>query len=432
MHFAAVVYQKSYNLTMASNTYNSSNLTNGIQLEKAPTMLTAVLITTSLWIMIINLLVFSCLITSRSAKKSFVNLQLLSLSVTDMLVGAFSIPVTLTFKITGSFPTYGVCASLFYLYIVSQAATLNHALIICVHRLITVKRKHRNLDIRPKYLSVFLQVLSVWIMSFVVISIPFILYGRFGETLSFCSLNTLFGDNYTNAIGIFTGGLLTPHICLNIVYSNMFLFLKRKWKQIDVAHNRLRENRMARIDSERTGPKTTVAPINVKEATNQRNSRSWSTNNSSEDEPAQKRSHLDVHRYQNGKRHIGANRDTASVDTSSSRSSRLEQRRRRSIEHTNGRKVGEQSRLGGINGQRVLVTIGILLVVLNVFMTPLNFLILFETLHTGYLSRSVKFIFMNMAILNSALNPVINVFRVRPFKEALKHKALKLCRFFCK
>ena len=82
-----------------------------------------------------------------------------------------------------------------------------------------------------------------------------------------------------------------------------------------------------------------------------------------------------------------------------------------------------------LSGQkRVLLTIGILLVCLNVFMTPLNLLTLFEFLHTGYLSRRVKFIFMNMAILNSALNPVINVFRIKSFKEALRQNALKLCR----
>ena len=212
---------------MTNNTKSNitSNLTN-VQLEEAPAILTALLLSTGLWIIIINVLMFSCLITSRSAKKNYVHLQLLSLSVTDALVGAFSIPVTLTFKITGSFPTYGVCASLFYLYVASQVATLNHALVICVHRLITVKRKNKNVSvIKPKFLSVFFGIVFVWTVSLIVIGIPFLIYGRFGERLSSCSLNILFADEYSSAIGIFTIGLLRRNAANNWQISTSCLYL---------------------------------------------------------------------------------------------------------------------------------------------------------------------------------------------------------------
>ena len=422
---------------MANDTKSNftSNFTN-VQLEKAPTILTAVLITTGFWIIVINVLVFSCLITSRSAKKSYVNLQLLSLSVTDMLVGAFSIPVTLTFKITGSFPTYGVCASLFYLYVASQAATLNHALVICVRRLITVKRKtHNNFVIKSKYLSVFLEIVFVWTVSFVIISIPFLAYGRFGERLSSCSLNTLFADNYASAIGIFTSCLLIPHVCLNVVYLYMLVYLKRKWKQINVKDNGLSAKRVAKDNSGRPSAQT-ITPIEVIDHGSLHTKLSSRPDNDSNAcGSTMKLNNLEVNRYQTTR--LGGIRTDASsvgstiISPSLARSSQIEQIPGKSCETLNGRKTGPPSRLGGIDGQkRVLVTIGILLVILNVFMTPLSFLTLFEFLHKGYLSRSVKFVFMNMAILNSALNPIINVFRIKPFKDALKQKALKLCRLF--
>ena len=402
------------------------NLTNS-QIEAAPISLTVVLIATSLWIIIINALVLSCLITSRSAMKSYVNLQLLSLSVTDMLVGVFSIPVTLTFKIARSFPTYGVCASLFYLYIVSQAATLNHALVICIHRLITVKRKHRNaFVVQSKYLSVFLQLLSVWLVSFVVISIPFLLYGRFDENLLSCSLNTLFEDDYTSAIAIFTSALLIPHICLNLVYLYMLLYLKRKWRQINSTNVVVRTKWIGGRSSGQT-----ITPIEITDLTNSGHCR----NELNACGSTTKQNHQGIRRHQTTTRLVGIKTDASSVASTMNSQGKLQVERftGRGGETLNGRKAGDQLRLSGIEGQkRVLMTIGILLVILNVFMTPLDCLTVFESLHTGYLSRTVKFIFMNMAILNSALNPIINVFRIKPFKDALKQKALIFWRLFCR
>ena len=189
---------------------------------------------------------------------------------------------------------------------------------------------------------------------------------------------------------------------------------------------------MTRIYIERTGPETTKGPTNVTVSTILGNSHTPIGNYSSEIGPTKKVNRLEVNGFHGTTQPLGHESGTASVDFGSARNSQLGQLSDRNHETLNSRKVSPRGRLSGVNGQRVLVTIGILLVILNVFMTPLNFLILFETLHTGYLSRSVKFIFMNMAIFNSALNPLINVFRVRPFKEALKQKGIKLCGLFCR
>lgn len=405
---------------------NASLSTSDFNIEEAPVALTIVLLSISLWIIIVNGLVFSCLITSRNAMKTYVNLQLLSLSLTDMLVGLFSIPVTLTFKITGSFPKYEVCASLFYLYISSQGATMNHALVICIHRLITVQRKasrDRSI-IKLNYKSVYLQILAIWIVCFIIVSIPFLAFGRYGETLVSCSLNSLFEDNYSVAIGVFTFALLPPHICLNIVYVYMFVHLKRKWKQIEVActatipykKDNLIENTYSREqDTENSNGDTSSKLFMV---SGQENT-GVCANTSPKKCLALKGSKNNELMNSPTKKSQQSNFKLTTFSTE-----HAWERKRRNFTRGKSRASG---RLAGLVGQKkVLMTIGILLIILNVFMTPLDCLTLFEFLHSGYLSRSVKFIFMAMAIFNSALNPIINMLRIKPFQVFLKQKALRL------
>lgn len=420
-----------------SSVSNESVNTTQLQIEEAPVSLTIVLMATSFWIVLVNGLVFGCLITSRSAMKSYVNLQLLSLSVTDMFVGLFSIPVTLTFKITGSFPKYDVCAGLFFLYISSQEATLYHALVICIHRLVTVKRKTRTIhsSTRSNYISVFLQVIFVWIVCFVLVSIPFLCFGRFGDPLVECSLNTLFEDHYTAALGMFTSVLLIPHVTLNVVYGYMFIFLRKRWKRIDavcststshpiVLYN-MRGNTSyseAFTDIE-TRNTALMTPSNKIVSSGDGDQRKICEAPPKicflEEKPVQ---NLQTDRLKARQQYISATSYSSNKDIDGGKTGDSQVKK--------NRKTG---RLSGMEGQkRVLVTIGILLIILNIFMTPLDFLNLFEFLNKGYLSRRVKFICMNMGILNSALNPIISVFRIRPFKEILKQKALRLYRRLCR
>ena len=62
-------------------------------------------------------LVCICLHFNRHSLKHFVNLQLLSLSMTYIHVGITAIPATLTYYITSTFPSAGICAGIMYAYI---------------------------------------------------------------------------------------------------------------------------------------------------------------------------------------------------------------------------------------------------------------------------------------------------------------------------
>ena len=67
-------------------------------------------------------------------------------------------------------------------------------------------------------------------------------------------------------------------------------------------------------------------------------------------------------------------------------------------------------------GQKdVLITIGLIILLLNIFMSPLNFVVFLELINGEYLSRKAKFGLMFMTLMNSGINPVIYAFRIKPF-----------------
>ena len=98
----------------------------------------------SVWIIIINGLTFSCLLSSRRKLKNFIYIQMLSYSLTDMFVGICAVPVVLTYHITHAFPTYVTCVGIIYSYFVAQGANLYHGFTICVHRIIIVKKSQKH------------------------------------------------------------------------------------------------------------------------------------------------------------------------------------------------------------------------------------------------------------------------------------------------
>ena len=82
----------------------------------------------------------------------------------------------------------------------------------------------------------------------------------------------------------------------------------------------------------------------------------------------------------------------------------------------------------------MLITIGLILLVVNVTMTPLNLLFVIELLSHGFLSRELKLIMVSFAMMNSAFNPGIYALRIKLFRKAvsrnLKTCFVRICNFF--
>lgn len=437
--------------------------------QQGPSLLTIILMVISAWIVLANTLILLFLVINRKALKTFVNLQILSFSVTDTLVGLSAVPTSLTYKLALSFPYFEPCAAILCAYSVAQAATLYHAFVICIHRLITIKRCTGRPETNPRnmYKTLLVQVSIPWIESILVVSIPFIVFGRRGKIIQGCSLNIIFEDDYIHAMAFLNVNLLTPQIGMNVVYIYMLVFLLRQWRRV----NSLRGNSKrpattsdgiwntsqgtSAVDTKTTLQYTTGDRSNVT-ANNTNKSEIYSEHNSEDNKnigakpidelgkdtketPSTIRlEHQESVRFiktktvhlnddNNGNEDVGK---SLIVDKRIESSYHTETSVGKSIQRQTLKK--REGRLG-INGQKdVVITIGLLLIILNVSMTPLTFLAVVESLNINLLGRQTKFIIMVLALMNSALNPVIYIFRIKPFREALKamwKKAwAKICR----
>ena len=113
-----------------------------------------IVILISIWTVLVNGLVFVCLVSSRNILKHNVNVQLLSLSLTDMLVGITMISPVLA-AIPNLFSRSEPCSFLLYMYFVAQAATIYHTFLICVHR-----HRKEKIECEPQQQNIFKVILT--------------------------------------------------------------------------------------------------------------------------------------------------------------------------------------------------------------------------------------------------------------------------------
>ena len=397
-----------------------------VVIPSGPSVLTIILMAISAWIVLANTLILMCLVVSRKALKNFVNLQIMSFSVTDTLVGLAAIPTALTYKLAFSLTDVGPCALVLCSYSVAQAATLYHAFVICIHRLITIKRCTGRSESNPRnmYKTLLIQVSIPWIESLLVVSLSFALFAKFGKTLPVCSLNTLFEENYIHVMTFLCINLLTPQIGMNVVYIYMLVFLLRQWKRVDILRGNSRPTattydgvwnttQAASIEETKFTIPTAVGTSSI-------------ITKESDNKPKVDR--LQKNREENDRNDKPITKTWKNVSyddiTGNQANKSIEDRgtkdHGRKSKGRNFKKAENKEGKLGVSGQRdVIITIGLLLIILNVFMTPLTFLAIVESLGAQLLSRQVKFIIMILALMNSALNPFVYIARIKPFRHAV-------------
>ena len=393
-----------------------------------PKWLVSVMMSISTWTIVANGLVFLCLVTSGKALKNNVHVQLLSLSFTDMLVGVITIPFTWVL-ITMRNVKYEACASFIYMYFVAQSATLFHTLLIGVNRLLTIKSTTNvngsNTAIFKRTLK---QILAIWVCCFLANGIHFIAFGRFGTTVTRCSTAHIFEDKEQIALGImFILTIIPPHVCVNIIYGYLLMYIRKKLRSVAVV-NVVPNNKTGRVklasdrahDKRLSIFKTKIRALADTQA-NQLASVDMAGHSCN--------SSLTKARVQpiNGP---NAGPSTANESKSDSGDSTDKNFQTHAVNSRNTSKVEQNqtshSRLGLEKQKRVMVTFGLLLVSLNVFMTPFDFFAVFEIFNNGRVSRGFRLTFVAMAMLNSALNPLINIWRIKPFRVVMREKVTKI------
>ena len=452
-----------------SEEYNKTTWTNEAVEETAPEIVITFMLLWCAWIILINALVIVCLILHRRAMKTFVNLQLLSFSITDMLVGITAIPESLTNYIT---PSIEICSTIIYGYIVAQTATLFHAFGICLHRYITVKyrRLHAKRKDKGQLKRIIIHVSVIWCLSVVLVAIPVVCYARFNHFIAECSLKTVFGENYFQFLAVINVLLLLPQVGMNCLYICLFRYLSAKWSfktktktanqdAVLLSFNRFnatseahsspavnnienqRFNETVAIDGNMTHGAEEITcmykdrdeTIVVSRIVHVENQQLNSENETALVEPADDR--------------IDVLPEAISIQTKSEQYLRPD-RDSRIILDTDNQSASSYSSWTNICRQitapvgckpltfqkekEVLCTIGILLILLNIFITPLNLFLLMELINDGYLSRKVKFSLMFMALINSGLNPFVYAFKMEPFRNVLKSHRDKCAAFLRK
>ena len=396
------------NLNENLNGNETLALSHAAMTSNGPSVLTIILMVISAWIVLANTLVLLCLVVSRKALKIFVNLQILSFSVTDTLVGLAAIPTALTYKLAFTLSDVGPCALVLCSYSVAQAATLYHAFVICIHRLMTIKRCTGRSEANPRhmYKTLLIQVSIPWIESLLVVSLSFVLFAQFGKSLPVCSLNTVFEENYIHVMTILCINLLTPQIGMNVVYIYMLVFLLRQWKRVCILRKKARPTATTSNVVWNTSQAASVVETKLTTQTiGGKNSILTLTSvvdneiDGKINEGKENSDHCVTGHDVKGRVHGNRKEwsrvcaddktDCHSNDKSGDGSHILKNntnfRENVATDHTRrmrGQHQKMKSKAGklGISGQRdVVITIGLMLIILNVFMTPLTFLAIVES-----------------------------------------------------
>ena len=396
-------------------------------------LLLTILASISLWTVLANGLVFLCLVSSRNVLKNNVNIQLLSLSLTDMLVGISMISPLLA-SIPNLISRSETCSVILYLYFVAQAATLYHTFLICVHRLWVIRRKSNANHSNQVSLKAFLlQIWAIWVGCLLYCSIHLLAFVPFGTTVSKCNLAAhLFADDNHTALWLLTIPLFAPpYICTNTIYVYLLIFTKRKLRTVDILHvkpiessdkirlEQMKDNNTAvvEINSEcHSNVRIQSAPQDSEEPGSSKGNTHTKCSATNDQKPSTSAKY---------KSKNNENIDQDRIVEENTMYKQVEQKPKPAITNKQKKKK-KNTHLAQKLQRRALVTFGILLASLNLFMTPLVSVEILELLWHDILSRDAHIIFVLMAVLNSALNPIINIWRIKPFRMVLMEKARRL------
>ncbi|CAC5381895.1 unnamed protein product [Mytilus coruscus] len=159
-------------------------------------------------------------------KEKVNNFHLLSIGITDALVGISAYLMAETYLYTDEIFSYYGCWTRYYMYCISLIASMLHLLGICAQRLKMVLRKtavqtpqdHRNFA--------WVVILSSWTLSLIINSIPFIIWTT-RHDLTICSLETLF-SGYERMLFFYIGtvfGTITLLVLITMSILSRLLWL---------------------------------------------------------------------------------------------------------------------------------------------------------------------------------------------------------------
>lgn len=192
--------------------------------EKPSALMEIVILGIPIVTVFVNIPAIFLIIWSAYRKENATNIQLLSVGITDALVGITTLLMTETYLNTQGLSYYD-CSLRFYLFSTTFVASLLHVLGICIQRVKIVKMKntpqhHQQYRRRTEWLIISLS----WLISILVNSIPFGLWTKDRE-IEYCSFDNVYGP-YAREMNYYIGALysfviLVVLLAMIILFSNI-------------------------------------------------------------------------------------------------------------------------------------------------------------------------------------------------------------------
>ena len=210
-----------FDSTQIANNTNTSLKTYG---NKASPAFVGFSMICSAWIIITNAFVLICFVNHRKIMmKSTFSIQILTLSFNDLMAGISTLLVYFTSFITEV--TYKFCIFRFVLFVSAQVVVLFHILGICVYRFLTVRQATLPQRRRNQGLLIVIYVLVIWIVTLIILTSTFLIWGKYRYTLDMCSLNEIFQNNYKTVLTYWFCLFIVPAVFTNVMYLAMIIRL---------------------------------------------------------------------------------------------------------------------------------------------------------------------------------------------------------------
>lgn len=323
--------------------------------------------------LILNVPIIIILIARKTLGKPLRNIHILSLSITDALVGVNVIPISTILKsfIGGEQPNYETCWSRMCLFLTCFVASVFHVLFICVDRFTIL---HINLTSkRSKNIRLFSETVLSWICALLCIVIPFKKL-KYERAIPYCSIATVFAWEDAEAVlkvwsFMFLNGILI--VCIACI------LMVRKIALLD--------GHISSTESTRVGQQTD--PYNIKVI----NVTPIGVHNAG---PSSEPSQL-----------------TCSMKRHKSKTRNISKSQRNAIK-----------------------TIIIMASSMTICLLPMNIMLFIEGWNGfQYFTTKQRHLIVYAATLNSAINPFIYAFRIHEVRETLRilKNKIQCCHIYC-
>ena len=180
----------------------------------------AVAVISTIWTIGANLLILVCFFRNRQRQWTTFSRQTCSMSVSDLMVGLTAIPFLIV-EHHGGRTQWFVCYFTFYMFFSAQCVTLYHVLGVCLLRLIKMKEFSNPLPESQTCCYGNGLVTAAWTMPFVVILIPILMWSKnLGgtERIMYCAVDKLFGNDHNKAFVYLAFSYFVSQCFTNIMY----------------------------------------------------------------------------------------------------------------------------------------------------------------------------------------------------------------------